>query len=84
MDFQKITQDAFIDELKKLASIGSIAKMTMMEMKGALPKGTAVAETQRAINIGKTGQGSLFSSARPSRIAQSLSSPIVPQAKFNT
>ena len=46
-NLKKIAEDAFMDEFDKLSSIGSSAKTLMMEMKGALPRGTAVAEAGR-------------------------------------
>jgi hypothetical protein len=81
MDFQEISKIAFLDELQKIASIGSTAKMWMMEAKGFLPKGTSVAESSRGSQALKNlvkGQ----TSTRPSVSSSQLAKPFIPSTKF--
>jgi hypothetical protein len=47
MNLQNITKKAFYDELSKLASVGSAARLWMAEAKGMFPKETAVGEFSR-------------------------------------
>lgn len=47
MKLQDVTRKAFLDELQKLASVGSAARLWMAEAKGMFPKGTAVSEFTR-------------------------------------
>lgn len=82
MDLQKISEQAFIDELNKLASIGSLTRTTIMEMKGALPKGTAVRESQRMSQMAKSGRSSLFPLIRSSTAAKKLADPQIPSSIF--
>jgi hypothetical protein len=62
MNFQIITQKAFIDELNKLASdVGRFAKMWIGEASGALKKGSTMAESNRALATLKKGSTGILS-----------------------
>jgi hypothetical protein len=88
INLNKITQEAFVDELNKIATdVTRFAKMWMSEAKGMHPSGTTVKESLRG--IGTTTKDKLGNviknqaSVSPAISSGTLSRPYAPQGKFS-